>query len=86
MGVLTQSVETRIVRAVIGRVFSGAKLRKVRESRGLSRMALARLIPTIGPWTIMRYELTETTPDANRVLELARALNCPVEDFSDAAH
>lgn len=57
---------------------------QVRLARGLSRMALARMIPTIGPMTIQRYELEGGTPDANRVLELARALNCTVEDLSAA--
>jgi len=80
-------VEILILRAVpdAKRVFSGERLLAIRKSRGLSRMALARLIPTIGPLTIQRYELEEHVPDTNRALELARALKCSVEDLSDAA-
>lgn len=87
IGVLTRHVEILILRAVPNaqRVFSGERLLKMRKSRGLSRMALARLIPIIGPMTIMRYELEGGTPDANRLLELARALKCEPEDFFDAA-
>ena len=54
---------------------------QLRKSRGLSRMALARMTPDIGPITIQRYELEGNTPNSNRLLELARALNCDVEDL-----
>lgn len=57
---------------------------QVRISRGLSRMALARLIPTVGPITIQRYELEGNVPNSNRMLELARALNCDIEDLCAA--
>lgn len=54
--------------------FDAAKLRELREHRGLSRQDLADLCPNVSYAAIRSYEEGRNTPDINRALELAGAL------------
>lgn len=58
--------------------FDAGKLRELRDTRGLSREALARLCPNVSYGAIRSYEEGKNKPDIDRALELAAALRVPL--------
>ena len=64
--------------------FSGQKLRDRRKAQGVSRDTLAFCVGrTVG--TIANYERGLTSPPADVLAELARFLECPVEELFEEA-
>lgn len=65
--------------------FNGAKLRAIRDARGLSRKQLAELAD-VAPVALAKYETGgNASPGIQALGRLAVALSCTVEDFLDAA-
>jgi len=66
---------------MITATFSGARLRAVREARGVSRRDLCALA-SVGPDALAKYELGgNASPGSQALVRLAVALDCNVEDF-----
>lgn len=65
-------------------VFSGKKLRKARESCGLSRARLCTAIKLyIGMQTLIRYERGDASPNIDTAGKIAAVLGVKVEDLMD---
>lgn len=62
--------------------FSAAKLRELRDAKGLSREQLSRLCPNVSYAAIRAYEEGRNKPDIDRALELAAALRVPVRHLT----
>lgn len=62
--------------------FDQRLLRRVRDSRKLSRRSLAALCPSVSESAIRSYEDGKHKPDIDRALELARALGVTVEKLA----
>jgi DNA-binding XRE family transcriptional regulator len=67
------------------RRFSGAKLRELRDRKGLSRrdvmLALHGLGESLAERTLVNYENDESVPDMNLGLRLAQVLGVSFDDF-----
>ena len=66
--------------ALAGRQVIGARIRQLRESRGLTQEALAQSAD-IGRVTLVRIEKGEQSPKYETLVSLARALKRPVQDL-----
>lgn len=54
--------------------FDAARMRALRDERGLSRRALAALCPNVSEKAIQAYEDGRNRPDIDRAMEIATAL------------
>lgn len=62
--------------------FDRARMRRLREAKGLSRKALAEKCPNVSEAAMRTYEAGGHVPDVDRALQIARALGVTVEKLS----
>lgn len=63
----------------------GAKVRLLRNKRGLSQFKLGLLMsPPVHPRTVARWESGTNFPGGRRIVELARLLGVSAEDLTDS--
>lgn len=63
------------------KVFSGKKIREFRESAGLSQVELGAMLGLLNRQQISYYEIGASVPTANRLADIARALDVLVDDL-----